>query len=1492
MHVAAPNPRARFDTSPFYVNTEARPWCQATAATPRRAGVSAFGFGGTNFHAVLEEYTGGYLACDESPELWPSELFVLGGERDALLATVESLVSALEAGAAPPLRDLAYTAWRHGHDRRGGRLAVVASSIDDLRAKLQRARKALADAADGRLDDPRGIYYRDSVEDAGAVAFLFPGQGSQYVNMLRDLSLFFPEVGAHFAAADVALAGRLERPLSSFAYPIPCFGEEQERAARAALTRTEIAQPALAAASAAVCDVLRGLGVLPAMAGGHSFGEYTALWCGGALDERELYRLAEARGRCIIDSATDDPGTMAVAAAGAATLAPLIASLDGVWLANLNAPSQTVISGTRPGVEAAVEAIREQGIRARELDVSCAFHSQVMAPAREKLAGLLTGVAFTGPRFDVYSNVTATAYSRDVRAIVGCLTDHLVSPVRFCDQVEAMYTVGARIFVEVGPGRVLTGLVDEVLGGRAHLAVATDVPGKPGLSQLQQALAQLAVRGVDVQLDRLFRGRRPSLLDFADLAPGQPPATLWMVNGSRARPVTQPTAPAGTTAAVPGSPAGPWAPHDQPIAPPSPPDADPAPDPRWTPVLDGPTAGRAAAAACPPWSAADETGTVMVRFEAMLDRVLSTQRTVMMTYLAANGARAADSARDLRTVGHGNEDREDLTALNVPPPGPVPRFVLRAVEAPPASPRGCLPDGAVFLITDDGRGIAAALAAELAAAGACPVVVPVPGVSAHDDGAEAEDGSFAALLDSVRRRYGTINGVVHLAPLRAASEFADIAPEAWPVCFSQESLALFHLARAAVGHLKRASETAAWFVSATAMGGAFAMPFAHTPLFAPSHGALAGLVKSLAHELRGVHCKALDLDPASPPPVLATQISTEIRACDGEVEVGYRGQRRLVVRAAPARLRGRGARGLPFGAQSVFFITGGGRGICAELACALAKRYSARFVLAGRTPLGVVAGDVDADAYASLAALRGAVVDRRRAMNGTLDVATVEAEAARLWRAREVRETLTRIEAAGGSVRYVELDVRDARAMQAAVDQVLRVEGRMDVAIHGAGVIEDQLLESKDPASFLRVFATKVAGALALSRTVPDDCGIVFMSSLTGRFGNRGQTDYAAANAALGKLAVYLDRQRCGRVVALEWGPWAGGMADASLLDRFAARGVVPIALEAGCQAFVEELEEFAAGEPEVLFGEGPWPRLESADAAGAPLLHGAAFQPQPDGGIQVVRRLDPEHNAFLRDHRIDGRPVLPTAVAAELLAEVLGRAHPEGEVAEVSDLQVLKGVTCDGETWLRVVAVPAATAESAMFDLRIENAVDCMLHYRAVGRLAARLEDVGVVALPPLGKLSDLPMGLDEASRTVLFQGPAMRGIECVTGIGPEGAEAVLRPSTPADLIDDADGGGWLFDPVIIDSALQLAMIWYRLYEDMTPLPSRLARLRRFAAWPACAVRCHMRARVAGAGHLLTADYAFTDDSGRLLAAMDGMELSGSRALNRLGGAGLQGAP
>src|SRR5947199_7097342 len=264
--VTEPNPKARFGEGPLFVNSEARPWVHGLGDHPRRAGVNAFGFGGTNFHAILEEYTEDFLPREAVVQRRPSELLLwAGSSRAEIAASLTALEQALERGARPELSDLAYTLWQSLAERAGGgetcRLAVVAGSLPELSAKLAEARKALSGAGAVRLE-PRGIFFSDRpLAREGKVAFLFPGQGSQYPNMLRDLAIEFAEVRGVFERADRVLEGRLARPLSGYVYPRPAFTPDDERAQQQALTETNVAQPALGAANTALSTLLRALGV-------------------------------------------------------------------------------------------------------------------------------------------------------------------------------------------------------------------------------------------------------------------------------------------------------------------------------------------------------------------------------------------------------------------------------------------------------------------------------------------------------------------------------------------------------------------------------------------------------------------------------------------------------------------------------------------------------------------------------------------------------------------------------------------------------------------------------------------------------------------------------------------------------------------------------------------------------------------------------------------------------------------------------------------------------------------------------------------------------------------------------------------------------------------------------------------------------------------------------------------------------------------------------
>ncbi len=546
LHVTQPNPKAGFPTSPFYVNTEPRPWIQGASDQPRRAGVSAFGFGGTDFHVAMEEYTATFLPESGATAYpWPSELFLWRGRtREELLASLAELAGQLDRGAQPRPVDLAYTLavqWDQ-HSAAEAALAIVAESLDDLKEKLRAAQELLRGGSP-REHARRGIHFSaDPLAQSGRIAFLFPGQGSQYVNMGRDLAMAIPLVRQTYELADRVLAGLLPRPLSQFVFPAPAFGAEEERTQQAALTATDVAQPALGATGLAFFRLLGSLGIEPHMVAGHSYGELAALCAAGSLDEHDLLRLSEARGRFMREGSTDESGTMAAVDAAPEQLRDLPPELD-ITLANFNAPLQTVISGARQDVERAIAWCAERGLRARRLPVACAFHSPLVAPAQQRLAAMLREVSVRAPRIPVYSNTTGAPYGDDAESVVELLSQHLTSPVQFVREVEAMHQAGARLFVEVGPRGVLTGLVGRILAGQPHLCVALDQPDHPGLSQFLQGLAAIAAEGAPLCAARLFVGRSVRQLALAsldrDTALPRPSPTTWFVDGGRARPSSQ-----------------------------------------------------------------------------------------------------------------------------------------------------------------------------------------------------------------------------------------------------------------------------------------------------------------------------------------------------------------------------------------------------------------------------------------------------------------------------------------------------------------------------------------------------------------------------------------------------------------------------------------------------------------------------------------------------------------------------------------------------------------------------------------------------------------------------------------------------------------------------------------------------------------------------------------------------------------------------------------
>ena len=521
--VQTPNPALGLEGSPFYLNTRTRPWVRGMGH-PRRASVSAFGFGGTNVHVTVEEYAGPGRRPARLRTA-PSELILVGaGDRPALAARCRALAEAAARGGR-----LAPLAWESqvAAGPQAARLAVVAAGPAELASALRSVAVDLEGGGEAAGPPACPQVYLGEGPPLGDVALLFPGQGSQYLHMGADLAMHFDEARAIWdRAADLPLTDGAR--LDQVVFPLPLFGEEGRAAQAARLTATEWAQPAIAAASLSALAVLRAAGLTPAAAAGHSLGELSALCAAGAMDEATLLTLAARRGACVARAAGGGGGAMLAVGRGAAELAALLADwgLD-LTLANRNAPDQTVFSGETGAIARAEQRLGALGVPSHRLRVSAAFHSPAMAAAAAAFRAHLEGATLSAPHLPVYANRDGTCYpgGTDAAALRERLAAHLTEPVRFVDQLEALYAAGVRVFVEVGPGAVLTGLAARTLRERPHLAVSVDAGGGHGVTGLWQALGRLWAAGVPLAPAALWGPYAP--------APARPESALEvMISGA------------------------------------------------------------------------------------------------------------------------------------------------------------------------------------------------------------------------------------------------------------------------------------------------------------------------------------------------------------------------------------------------------------------------------------------------------------------------------------------------------------------------------------------------------------------------------------------------------------------------------------------------------------------------------------------------------------------------------------------------------------------------------------------------------------------------------------------------------------------------------------------------------------------------------------------------------------------------------------------------
>ena len=554
-----PNPTVDWATSPFRVITKAEPW---NTDKVRRANVSAFGFGGTNFHVALEEMNDGLLKKEPAAPVVQTPIsnpvkeqknmnttqynLLVPGEKiqsDMLTFsadTKQDLFNVLGKAVLAIQADPAYlpkiSYQNHIQNPHKFAVSINVENPAKLKEKIEYFIK-IAGTQDVWSQESlylkmKGIYPFTPSNIKPKVCFMFPGQGSQYVDMMKDLASKYKVVMDTFMEADRHLMNIIGETLTETLWSKPGETKEQIVEREAAIKKTEMTQPAMLTADIAMMRLLSTFGLKPDVVMGHSLGEYAAAVAAGVFDFENGLKAVCTRGKVMSEIRVEDNGKMASVAAPTEAVEPHLSRISGyVAVANKNCPTQTVIAGASKSVDDAIKMFTEMGIQAVQIPVSHAFHSDIIKPAMPQYRAFLNTLEFHSPKMPITTNVTAEFYPQDPEKIKDLLVTQISHSVEWIKQLKTTYESGVRLFVECGPKRVLSALAANTLSDKKDIKVlASNHPKKGGIVEFNDLFANLTSSGIFID----WKGTDI----FGDNSTYNPAFVNW-VNPAAAAPVSE-----------------------------------------------------------------------------------------------------------------------------------------------------------------------------------------------------------------------------------------------------------------------------------------------------------------------------------------------------------------------------------------------------------------------------------------------------------------------------------------------------------------------------------------------------------------------------------------------------------------------------------------------------------------------------------------------------------------------------------------------------------------------------------------------------------------------------------------------------------------------------------------------------------------------------------------------------------------------------------------
>ncbi|MBT3193356.1 MAG: SDR family NAD(P)-dependent oxidoreductase [Verrucomicrobia bacterium] len=1267
-------------TFPFALAPEARPWPRM-GTVPRRAAVSAFGFGGSNYHLHLEEFD------ERQRELSSSRLLLFSGaNEDGVRARVSAFSAAVGERGAVDVASVEQIAQLGG--RGDCRLAVVwdgESSWDEVESRVQNALR-------GQSVD--GVWFQRRCERK-PIAFLFPGQGSVGGASFQQLRDTIPEFAARIADSGDCLDVSFD--------PLLWPGARSESSGSDWRKDTRL-QPATTALSLALGHLLQAVGVTPDAVAGHSLGFYAALVTSGALREHDALTLLRERAACFDAAMQPDTSTMLALRTDADTARRLIDACPVVChLANVNSPNQTGISLSTQDVPAAVEFFTNAGVESQRLSVICGFHSPFVQAAGARFEKHLQQARFRDPHCVLYSE-TLGARVPEHAFDAGCpgwFAEHIVKPVRFVELLEAMYDDGYRCFIEVGARGTLSRFARDTLSDVSVVSSPLDTTRDDVVHHWHELLAALYVeQGAPIDY-----GGYVSL--FA--------AHLWPIATRPGAMLRAPQVDSG----VPKS------------------------------VQDAPSAAEG------PGSVSGEADDIFNSVCEILSKFSGFERSIIQPEHEVQGTLGIDSLKTIE-IGMEIEKRLGVRLAGTAFSGSLTVQGL-------AEEIRCAAGGAPLAQADIGRRVLEAVevsAVPEATGGRGIALVSadrelVESWRAHGYGPAYQislTGTCVgeALQDALAGRVS--RGIVFVG------DSSDV---------ERSLLGALTLAQQRfTGEGQGEGEDACRFITAS-----------FSEAGRPVDDALCAFSKSLQRDLVHVRCGHVSFCDTIEPAAAASILYAEaIAEQEPYAFVSYCDSRRWVSHCVEASVNPKAGDAL-LQASDVVLVTGGGRGITAQLILALAASVKPFLILVGSTDLDSESSHAD-----------------------------------------EVRDTLKRLADLGCKTDYVQCDLSRPDTVREMMQSIAKRHPPVTGVIHGAGLLADSNIAEKRASDFADVVGVK-SGSARLIEAALDLSALRFwvsMSSIAAFLGNAGQTDYAAASQDLVVQAYRLKALGVATVKAVLWGPWSGmGMVvDQDLEARFAAAGVPLIGVEEGVAFLAEELRH--SGDSVVAYS-GPL----SGFAFTEPLPDDAVWRQRAVVGAQVSlrsRRFE-STEAFLADHTIDGVPVLPGVMALELSAQ----ARPSAPYPLCwRDIQLRRLVTSRADGLVLSLCHAPVAPKTVSFSCSELGEAD---EPSAVGEL-----EWGCA------KPSALELGVNEevlktfelsalyGSDGLLFSGPRFQVIAEAVQVGDSWARSTLRDSHSA--ASTAKDLPCRTPAALIDGLLQVAALYCLHHLEAAYLPTAVDEL------------------------------------------------------------------